>query len=111
MHQQFYNLLVRFFPLFDFLPKFGKPKVEKAEKLIIYISIYYIIRVYTTNAGGGNRVNSGGHYIARGLRVSLLEHSINVDNRNKSEQWNILGASSELILRPVNYIKAAFLRT
>jgi hypothetical protein len=33
-HQQSYNLLVHFLPLFDFLPKFSKPKAEKAEKLI-----------------------------------------------------------------------------
>ena len=58
-----------------------------------------------------NQANSGGHYISKGLRVSSLEHSIYVDNRNKSEQWNILGASSELTLRPVNYIKAASLHT
>ena len=39
---------------------------------------YHVIRVYTTNAGGGNRVNSGGHYIAKvgGIR-NWLPYIIN----------------------------------
>ena len=49
MHQQSYNLLVHFSPLFDFLPEFGKLEAGKAEKLLIYVHMYYIIKVHMTS--------------------------------------------------------------
>jgi len=39
-HQQAYNLLVPFFSLFDFLPKFSKLQAEKAGKQIDICILY-----------------------------------------------------------------------
>jgi len=49
-HQQTCNLLFCFFPLFDFLPKSSKLKVEKQKGRFIYV--YYIINkcVYNQQA-------------------------------------------------------------
>ena len=51
VHQQTYNLLFRFFPLFDFLPKSSKLKAEKQKSEFMYV--YYIINKCIYNQAGG----------------------------------------------------------